>query len=150
MENIDAVIGSLEQITRIFKQFESQTVEVDGYKLSATQMLFLKIINEEECIYVGRLAQMMGRSAASLTAILDRLEERGLAVRDRNKPDRRKVFVRLTETGRIVVEKLPATSRDDFLMEFSKLDDDKKKQISLSMQQVIELMQKSLDYRTDD
>ncbi len=55
------------------------------------------------------LAEVTQISSASLTGIVDRLEDRGLAHRVRSEQDRRVVTVELTEQGR---EEMVASNRD--------------------------------------
>jgi DNA-binding MarR family transcriptional regulator len=47
----------------------------------------------------SRLARAVGRSSASVTRLLDRLEERGMVSRHRDRSDRRSVEVRIEEAG---------------------------------------------------
>ncbi len=56
---------------------------------------------------MGELAERAGTSQASLTGIVDRLEERGLIERTRSLDDRRVVEVNLTESGREEIKIAP-------------------------------------------
>lgn len=85
---------------------------------------------------MGDLADLARTSQASLTGIVDRLEERGLVERIRSAEDRRVVQVGLTDAGRIEVrcaraqtaerlarllEPLQAEERDELLRLFRKM-----------------------------
>jgi DNA-binding MarR family transcriptional regulator len=53
----------------------------------------LDILDQEGPMTAGRLAERVGLSPGAMTALLDRLEEKGLAHRTRDTEDRRRVLV---------------------------------------------------------
>ena len=55
---------------------------------------------------VAQLKQRTGLSGAAVTCLVDRLEERGLARRIRRRPNRRVVYIELTQAGREVAAAL--------------------------------------------
>ena len=55
---------------------------------------------------VVQVRQRTGLSGAAVTGLVDRLEERGLARRIRSRPNRRVVYVELTQAGRELAESL--------------------------------------------
>ena len=55
---------------------------------------------------VAQVRQRTGLTAAAVTCLVDRLEERGLAQRIRRRPNRRVVYVELTQAGRELAESL--------------------------------------------
>lgn len=66
--------------------------------ITLTQLAALRELRRRP-LPAGRLGRLVGLSPASVTHLLDRLEERGLAVRRRCDDDRRTVTVHLTEDG---------------------------------------------------
>jgi DNA-binding MarR family transcriptional regulator len=56
----------------------------------------LDILDQEGPMTAGRLAERARLSPGAITALLDRLEERGLARRTRDTEDRRRVLVEVT------------------------------------------------------
>lgn len=67
---------------------------------------------------VSRLAGPMGTDTAGLTRLVDRLEAKGLVVRESSPQDRRAIVVRLTAAGEALVPDLVAAFRraDDQLV----------------------------------
>ncbi|NBO18400.1 MAG: MarR family transcriptional regulator [Proteobacteria bacterium] len=61
-------------------------------------------------MYMTELADSQEVSTAAATGIVDRMELRGVVRRDRPKEDRRKVYVELTEKGRVVLREILAAA----------------------------------------
>jgi DNA-binding MarR family transcriptional regulator len=57
----------------------------------------LDVLSQRQNVTAGELAQAVGLSPAALSAALRRLEARGFIVRDHAGPDRRTVYVRMTD-----------------------------------------------------
>jgi DNA-binding MarR family transcriptional regulator len=68
--------------------------------LHRTDMRCLDILDREGPMPAGRLAEQARVSPAAMTAVLDRLEQKGLARRVRDTEDRRRVLVEVTEEMR--------------------------------------------------
>ncbi len=69
-----------------------QTV-ADRFGLNSTDVKCLDLARDEEHLTAGRLAELTAMSTSAVTAVLDRLERRGLVERQRDPADRRKVIV---------------------------------------------------------
>lgn len=67
--------------------------------LSRHQASILDHLDEIEPTTVMELAAHMGVTAATMSTAIDRLEQKGYAVRGRDAKDRRRVHVRLTTAG---------------------------------------------------
>lgn len=65
----------------------------ERFGLGGTDIKALDLARAEPELTAGRLAQLTGLSTSSVTALLDRLERRGLIRRERDPRDRRKVIV---------------------------------------------------------
>src|SRR6202034_2168899 len=61
--------------------------------LHLTDAKALRLLGEEE-MTAGQLAELIGLTGASTTALVDRLESAGYATRERDKKDRRRVTIR--------------------------------------------------------
>jgi len=73
----------------------------------------------------GALATATGLRPAATTALIDRLEAKGLVERVRSETDRRVVHLRLTASGRDAAAKVPhvlAAVNNDFLRGFSEAE----------------------------
>jgi DNA-binding MarR family transcriptional regulator len=76
-------------------------LQLDRFQLTSAQYLSLvHMARFGPACTMGRLAEQMHQSSATMTGIVDRLCRRGLAQRRPDLEDRRRVNVMLTESGR--------------------------------------------------
>lgn len=78
--------------------------------LSAVHGITLGVLAAKGRMYMTELADSQEVSTAAATGIVDRMELRGVVRRDRPKEDRRKVYVELTEKGRVVLREILAAA----------------------------------------
>ena len=84
---------------------------VHPFGLSASQFGVLETLEVRGPVHQQELAVALGRSKAQMTAIIDALEARGWARRERHATDRRFISVYLTDDGReVLVSTAPARS----------------------------------------
>jgi DNA-binding MarR family transcriptional regulator len=65
--------------------------------LNRTDMTCLEVLSRSGQLTAGELAAAAGLTSGGTTAVLDRLEARGLVVRDRDPDDRRRVVLHPTD-----------------------------------------------------
>lgn len=102
----DQSVGLLlrQVLSSIIHEADRRLVEHD---LTHAQWLPLfRLIRGQETTVAG-LARDLGVDPASVTRLLDRLEAKGLVVRERSREDRRVVHLVLTEAGRTLGEQVP-------------------------------------------
>lgn len=73
--------------------------------LTQSQLRALFALGKAEAVPAGQLAKSADLHPASVTSMLDILEEKGIVERRRDSKDRRLCMVSLTETGRAIVAK---------------------------------------------
>jgi DNA-binding MarR family transcriptional regulator len=86
--------------------------------LTAVQAMVLNTLSDDDGAPAGRLGERVQLTSATLTGIIDRLENLGFAERRASKEDRRAVLVCLTGRGRQVVgeiKPLLAGANQEFL-----------------------------------
>ena len=102
------------------------------YGLTVEQFVLLKNINGEDALSQSQLCEIVKKSAANVTRILDRLQKKSLVKRKQNPVDRRSTLLVLTEQGEEMVEKVSSlfesfsehltkemsTQEQDLLIEF--------------------------------
>jgi MarR family transcriptional regulator, organic hydroperoxide resistance regulator len=86
-----------------------------GGELSHHQIRALFHLASEQEVTAGCLAKNAELSPASMTAMLDQLEEWGLVTRRRSAEDRRQVLVALTDEGRAKIDRKQAAWNETFL-----------------------------------
>jgi DNA-binding MarR family transcriptional regulator len=78
-----------------------KAIDMIHNKLSARQVLVLEMLKEGDKTSADLASEHL--STASLTAIIDKFEARGLAQRVRCRHDRRKITISLTNAGRELI-----------------------------------------------
>jgi len=77
--------------------------------LTNSQLRALGVLGKVEEVTAGELAKSADLNPASVTAMLDHLESKGIVERKRGTSDRRVCMVSLTAAGRAIVEERRAT-----------------------------------------
>jgi MarR family transcriptional regulator, organic hydroperoxide resistance regulator len=80
--------------------------ELGPYRITTSQWSALRVLWEKDGWSQVELAQRMMVEKASLTSVLQAMEQSGLIVRTRNADDRRKVNIHLTAAGRRLKDKV--------------------------------------------
>ena len=83
-----------------------------GGAISLVHLFVLNVLDADGALSMRALADAIDVSQASTTGIVDRMEQRGLVVRDRDLKDRRIVRVSLTDDGRGVLSGFAVERRD--------------------------------------
>jgi MarR family 2-MHQ and catechol resistance regulon transcriptional repressor len=74
--------------------------------LTASQFSTLKVLRIHGALAQRDIAAHILKSGGNITMVVDNLEREGLVVRDRDTEDRRIVYVRLTEAGRELFDRI--------------------------------------------
>lgn len=89
-----------ELLTRLFFAQRGQLPSLAGeLDLSPVQCHVLHLMQPDQPIPMGRLAETLACDASNVTGLVDRLESRGLIVRRASADDRRVKVIALTATG---------------------------------------------------
>jgi DNA-binding MarR family transcriptional regulator len=80
--------------------------------VSKLNLHLLMLLSNNGPMPMSRLASLAEVALPNLSAIVDRMEERGLAERVRDERDRRVVLVQVTDRGRASCEEFEAVPRD--------------------------------------
>lgn len=108
--------------------------------LTVPQIVVLKSVRDLGEVTTSEISRQVSLSQATVTLILDRLEQRALVERYRSKRDRRIVHSRLTRPGRAALQKAPGLLHERFLRNFSELSDRRQKEIVKALQKVADMM----------
>src|SRR3954470_18727278 len=90
-------------VDKLRAHFESVAKAHDLTPVQAKVVLFLGQPERMRCV-----ADELGCDPSNVTGVVDRLEERGLILREEGKPDRRVTLLKETRAGRKLREKLEA------------------------------------------
>src|ERR1700722_13281683 len=93
-EQLTAAFGTAVRRTSSLMQLVSQAA-ADQIGINATDLNCLNILSFSGHMTAGELARATGLTTASITGVIDRLEEAGYVSRERGPSDRRRVVVTL-------------------------------------------------------
>jgi len=137
MNTIEEVLTALRRVIRATDLHSKHLEKTSG--LTAPQLLLMQMLRNGE-VTAGQLARQMSLSQATVTTIIDRLENRGLVQRRRSADDRRKVYAALTEAGIKALEGAPRPLQDHFVQRFQKLQEWEQTLILSALQRVAQMM----------
>ncbi len=129
---------SLRRIIRATDLQSKRMVKSCG--LTIPQVMVLRAIKTLGDVTVKRISDDVSLSQATVTTILNRLEDRKLVARVRSQTDKRIVNARLTEAGLRVLESAPPLLHEKFIERFEALEEWEKTQILSSLQRVATMM----------
>ncbi len=132
------VLVSLRRIIRATDLQSKRMVKSCG--LTIPQIMVLRAINALGDVTVKRISDDVSLSQATVTTILNRLEDKKLAERVRSSVDKRVVNARLTEAGAAVLLATPPLLHEKFIERFEALEDWEKTQILSALQRVATMM----------
>lgn len=134
----DQVLTALRQIIRAI-DLQSKNLE-RKYGLTIPQLVVLREMEKNGELTVGEIARRVSLSQATVTNILDRLENRGLIRRTRSFEDKRRVMVRTTQQGNDILKKTPSVLQEHFLLKFGKLEEWEQTLVLSSLQRIVTMM----------
>lgn len=108
--------------------------------LTIPQVMVLNSIDQLGDVTVKRISDEVSLSQATVTTILNRLEDRGLLERVRNSDDKRIVNARLTPTGKAALAASPPLLHESFIQRFERLSKQEKASILAALKSVAGMM----------
>jgi MarR family transcriptional regulator, organic hydroperoxide resistance regulator len=100
LEQVRLAMGELFGAERRLRGREQQ----ESTEITTSQLRALIVLDHADEVTAGELAKSADLNPASVTAMLDQLESRGVIERKRGLKDRRVCLVSLTATGRAIVD----------------------------------------------
>lgn len=134
----EEVLISLRRIIRAVDLYSRQLVSETG--LSGPQLICLRQLSNHGPMQTNHLARAVNLSAATVCGILNRLEQRGLVIRERQQNDRRRVFVSLSPVARDAIEQAPPALHDAFLFKFRALSARQQENINKTLDKIVTMM----------
>lgn len=138
MARHDQVLVALRRIIRANDRYSRQLNKDDG--LTAPQLLILQALATHGEMTMGEIARRVSLSQGTITSILNRLEKRALLERRRGSSDKRRVYARISEAGRVLIEQAPLPLQEDFRRRFAQLREPEQNAILESLEQVAAMM----------
>jgi DNA-binding MarR family transcriptional regulator len=138
MNSAEEVLTALRRVIRATDLHSRHLEKTVG--LTAPQLLLLQILRQRGQVTIGALAREMNLSQATVTTVMDRLEDRGLVTRTRSDSDKRKVLAALTEDGDKLLINAPTLLQQQFVRQFQDLQDWEQSMIISALQRVAQMM----------
>jgi DNA-binding MarR family transcriptional regulator len=109
---------------------------LSGLNLAPAHAGILRILGRTPAITQQALADALGMVASRLVALIDELEERGLAERRENAEDRRRYALHLTAQGRSTLEAIGRVAREHQQALLKSLSNDEQQLLALLLERV--------------
>lgn len=109
-ELLEKVLGRIDELMSY--QRRAFCAQGPHRELSLPQLFLLITLHERQTLTVSALADRLGVTAPSASALIDRMEERGWVVRERDAADRRVVHVSITDAGDNLLDEMMGMKRD--------------------------------------
>ncbi|MBA6377882.1 MULTISPECIES: MarR family winged helix-turn-helix transcriptional regulator [unclassified Colwellia] len=138
MEKHQQLLIALRKVIRAIDLHSKHLNKTSG--LTSPQLLIMLEIDKVSGINSSQVAKNVNLSAATVTNILDRLENKGLVSRVRSTQDKRRVSLYLTEDGQALLLNAPQALQEHFIDKFSNLAQWEQSQLLSSMERLAGMM----------
>ncbi len=132
------ILRSLRRITRAIDLHSRYLA--GSFGLTGPQLVCLRTLGHRDGITPSELAKDVELSQATVTGIVDRLEAQKLVLRVRDAKDRRRVSLRLTASGRSLLDKAPSPLQDQFVQRLGQLPEHEQRSIDTTLRKVVDMM----------
>lgn len=135
----EQVIVALRRITRA-ADIHSHLLQRD-YGVTGPQLSTLRVVHRMQPVSTGALARAAYIGYATLTGILDRLEEHGYVTRTRDPADRRTVILNMTKEGERLLASAPSLLQNRLYEELRRMPAGEQSALLNSLTRVAGLME---------
>jgi DNA-binding MarR family transcriptional regulator len=141
-EESDVDLRVLHAIRRIIRAVDlySKRLALE-FGITTPQLLCLEEIIAKGAMMIRSVAEEVHLSSSTIVGIIDRLEAKGLAKRERTSHDRRKVMVVPTEAGRSLVARVPPALQNTLADALKRLPSSERASIATALDKVVGLME---------
>ncbi len=106
------------------------------FGLTVPQLTVLWAVGPGDRAPIGRVADRVHLSGATVTSIVDRLEEHGLVSRARSTGDKRRVLISLTAEGRALLARDPQPFHECFTRRLARLEEWQRTELLSALQHI--------------
>ena len=135
----DHVIVALRRITRA-ADIHSHLLQRD-FGITGPQLSTLRVVHRMQPVSTGALARAAVIGYATLTGILDRLEEHGYVTRTRDPSDRRTVILKMTKEGERLLASAPSLLQNRLREELARMPASEQTAVLNSLLRIATLME---------
>ncbi|MBV0910870.1 MarR family winged helix-turn-helix transcriptional regulator [Anianabacter salinae] len=138
MDRTDTSLIAIRRILRATELYGRELARAAG--LTAAQIRVLQVIAETGISNPTAIATRMGVSQATITALIDRLQAKGLVQRERSLRDRRQTDLTLTPEGRAAIDRAPDALQQRYVKQFEALEDWEQSMIVAALERVAAML----------
>ena len=132
----------LKALRRIIRAVDIHSRKLNNdFHITAPQMICLYSLVKDGEITQSELSKQVCMGISTINGVIDRLEKKGLVLRQRDTQDRRKVFITVTESGKKITKSAPSLLQERFSEALRNLPELEQAAIALSLERVVELME---------
>lgn len=132
-------IGVWVRILRVYTVISTEIRKKVGKKgLTLPQLYVLTTIGLQGDMLLGKLGKELLVTKGNITTIVDHLERSEFVLRDQDKKDRRKIWVRLTPKGEQFFGEILSAYEEEFVPLMHCLSQEELKQLSLLLKKMAE------------
>ncbi|MDH3280391.1 MAG: MarR family winged helix-turn-helix transcriptional regulator [Gammaproteobacteria bacterium] len=114
---------ALIALRRILRVTELNTRRLaDQSELTTSQLLVMQHVAQTTKVLPSTIAKAVDLKQATVTVLVNKLEEAGLVTRRRDTEDRRRVWVELTDAGQAALDRSPDLLQNRFEQGFDNLE----------------------------
>jgi DNA-binding MarR family transcriptional regulator len=132
----------LKALRRIIRAVDIHSRKLNNeFSVTAPQMICLYSLVRNAEMTQSELSKEVSMGISTINGVIDRLEKKGLIIRERDTKDRRKVFVRVTDSGRELTKAAPSLLQERLSNSLRVLPELEQAAIALSLERVVVLME---------
>lgn len=135
----EQVIVALRRITRA-ADIHSHLLQRD-FGVTGPQLSTLRVVHRLQPVSTGALARAACIGYATLTGILDRLEDNGYVTRTRDPDDRRSVILKMTKSGERLLASAPSLLQSRLREELTRMSERERSNVLNTLLRVAGLME---------
>ncbi len=109
-------------------------------ELTTSQLLVLQHVSQNGRALPSEIAKSVALKQATVTVVVNKLEDAGLVTRSRDTDDRRRVWIELTGAGVAALESSPDLLQHRFVQGFESLEDWEQSMIIAALERVSALL----------
>ena len=137
-ERSTTVLIALRRILRVTELNARKLA--DHAELTASQLLVMQHVARSGKALPSAIARAVDLKQATVTVLVNKLEDDGFVTRRRDTEDRRRVWVELTDSGRAALERSPDLLQSRFERGFQKLEQWEQAMIITTLERIASLL----------
>jgi len=132
----------LQSIRRIIRAVEIHSHKlVQGHDITGPQLACLMALAKGGPLTITQMARTLYLSPSTIVGIVDRLADKGLALRQRGSKDRRLVQVCVTDAGEALIASAPSPLQETLAESLKNLPELEQVSITLALEKVVDMME---------